>query len=311
MTQWFGNFQQQKITGNAGIIISCAHMIQAKPSNALIIVNGRIESYLKYQDLANEFYRQGLSVYMYDHRGQGLSGRQLSNSQKGHVDSFDDYVDDLELFIDKVVLKHNNLFMMGHSMGGAIACQFLLTKQHVINKLVLSSPMHGIILPAPKLVIKWLTKLFIAIDNLLHREPSFVIGGHAYINVPFSDNELTQCKTRYDNFRQLYQEVPQIELGSVTNQWLQQALIATDTILKNAEQFEVATLLLQAGDESIVDNKAQDRFAKSLPPSLIDKIFVSGARHEILFERDEYRQPALDAIFEFFDVPTSTPRKQP
>ena len=99
MTLWHGNFQQQQIIGNGGVVLSCAHMIQAKPSNALIIVNGRIESYLKYQDLANDFYQQGYSVYMYDHRGQGLSGRQLSNKHKGHVDSFSDYVDDLECII--------------------------------------------------------------------------------------------------------------------------------------------------------------------------------------------------------------------
>ncbi|MCV5871060.1 alpha/beta fold hydrolase, partial [Escherichia coli] len=45
---------------------------------AVLIVNGRIESSWKYQELFYDLYRQGYDVYSFDHRGQGLSDRLLS-----------------------------------------------------------------------------------------------------------------------------------------------------------------------------------------------------------------------------------------
>ncbi|MBE3950220.1 lysophospholipase, partial [Vibrio parahaemolyticus] len=33
---------------------------------------------------------------------------------------------------------------------------------------------------------------------------------------------------------------------------------------------------------------------------------IEGAQHEILFETDQYRNQALDAIFRFMDDPTSS-----
>jgi pimeloyl-ACP methyl ester carboxylesterase len=40
----------------------------------------------------------GFDVLIIDHRGQGLSGRMLSDTHRGHVDNFSDYVDDLAAF---------------------------------------------------------------------------------------------------------------------------------------------------------------------------------------------------------------------
>ncbi|MCV6036713.1 alpha/beta fold hydrolase, partial [Escherichia coli] len=51
---------------------------------AVLIVNGRIESSWKYQELFYDLYRQGYDVYSFDHRGQGLSDRLLSDSDMGH-----------------------------------------------------------------------------------------------------------------------------------------------------------------------------------------------------------------------------------
>lgn len=99
MSHWLGNLQQSTLQGTNNITIHYCAMVQTEPSPAMIMVNGRTESYLKYQSLINEFYQFGYSVYMLDHRGQGLSQRLLNNHHKGHVEDFSFYIEDLTQFV--------------------------------------------------------------------------------------------------------------------------------------------------------------------------------------------------------------------
>lgn len=113
---------------------------------AVLIVNGRIESSWKYQELFYDLYRQGYDVYSFDHRGQGLSDRLLSDSDMGHVYDFTDYIDDMDVVIKQHDLKqYQQCFIIAHSMGGAIATRYLQTQpEHPFTGLILSAPMFGI-----------------------------------------------------------------------------------------------------------------------------------------------------------------------
>ena len=116
---------------------------------AVLIVNGRIESSWKYQELFYDLYRQGFDVYSFDHRGQGLSDRLLSDSDMGHVYDFTDYIDDMDIVVKKHDLsEYQQCFIIAHSMGGAIATRYLQTHpEHPFTGLILSAPMFGINLP--------------------------------------------------------------------------------------------------------------------------------------------------------------------
>ncbi len=89
---WRQHAVEGEFKGKDGVTIRYAALRQAKVERAILIVNGRVESYLKYQELAWDLWRQGYSLYLIDHRGQGMSGRMLNDPQKGYVDQFDDYV---------------------------------------------------------------------------------------------------------------------------------------------------------------------------------------------------------------------------
>ena len=91
LSDWLQNLQQNHFNGTDNVRINYAVMKQTGPSPAMIICNGRIESYLKYRELACDFFAQGYSVYLLDHRGQGLSERMTSDRQQGHVSSFENY----------------------------------------------------------------------------------------------------------------------------------------------------------------------------------------------------------------------------
>lgn len=303
MKQWATNLQQNSLNGIDNVSIAHASMHQQQDSPAIILVNGRSESYLKYQDIANHYYQQGFSVYMIDHRGQGLSQRLTENVDKGYVADFNDYVDDLALFIDTVVMrkKHTRLVMLGHSMGGAIVTRYLQTKPHQIERAILASPMYGVLLPAPKPVIKLVAKGLTLIDRLFSLQPSYVLGGKGYEEKPFDNNELTNDLDRYEAFCEIYRNNPVIQLGSPTNRWLIEALKACEQCIEGAGNLSVPMLLLQAGCDTIVDNRAQDSFCSSANPKLLTFMRIDEARHEILFELERLRRPALEAITKFLE----------
>src|SRR5437868_1750116 len=66
--------------------VSIAYKIVRHPQSvaSVVILSGYTESYLLYDELIQDFYRQNYSVYIMDNRGMGLSGRLLSNPQIVH-----------------------------------------------------------------------------------------------------------------------------------------------------------------------------------------------------------------------------------
>ncbi|MBE3670882.1 lysophospholipase [Vibrio navarrensis] len=271
-----------------------------KHNKAVLLVNGRIESSWKYQELLFDFYRQGYDVYSYDHRGQGLSDRLVQDSDIGHVYEFDDYVRDLASVVQHFALEgYQQRHLVSHSMGGAIATRYLQTyPHHPFDKLVLSAPMFGINLPW------YLSPVAIAVSQILtavYPTPTYAPGHQPYYAKPFEDNPLSQSKARYHWFRQLYTDKPELQVGGPSTRWVWQGLMATKQCLQMTRQLKSPVLLLQAGNDRIVSNQAQNQFYKKLCKTNKNSqmITIDGAQHELLFEKDQYRNQALDALFRF------------
>lgn len=146
--------QEGEFTGVDGVSIRYVHWRSSSHKKALVICSGRSESYVKYPEVAFDFYHLGYDIFLLDHRGQGLSGRLLDDPQKGHVEKFSDYVDDLSTFIDTIVLPYHyqHYFALAHSMGGAILASYLLRKPDIFQAAALCAPMFGINLPIPRWV---------------------------------------------------------------------------------------------------------------------------------------------------------------
>uniref|UniRef100_UPI0013D3B38A alpha/beta fold hydrolase n=1 Tax=Enterobacter cloacae TaxID=550 RepID=UPI0013D3B38A len=87
-------------------------------------------------------------VLIIDHRGQGLSGRMLPDTRRGHVDNFSDYVDDLAAFWQQEVQPGpwRKRYILAHSMGGAISTLFLQRHKHQCDAIALTAPMYGIVI---------------------------------------------------------------------------------------------------------------------------------------------------------------------
>lgn len=106
------------------------------PRAALIIVHGLKDHGSRYAREAEEFAERGYAVYAADLRGHGRSG-----GPPVFVRSFDEYLSDLDLVLDLVrgAEPGRPVFLLGHSLGGAIAALFVQTRRPDLRGLVLSA----------------------------------------------------------------------------------------------------------------------------------------------------------------------------
>lgn len=297
--------------GIDGVPIHYAQFVQQKPDfPTIIIVPGRCESYLKYQELSFDLYHQGYNLFIIDHRGQGLSGRLLPNSNKGYVTKFQDYVDDFQYFVENIVTLQcsNKPYILAHSMGGAIAVRFMQDFPNAIEAAVLSSPMLGFYSGLlPNSVAKLLVAIEVRTNNIMSKNPWYFLGQKDYSPTSFAENKLTHSIPRYMQFVNLYKNTPTIQLGGVTSHWLAESISAQKEIFAKIFQLKTPILLLQAGSDTIVCQLAQNSFCQQLhalqpqscPQGLPSRI--DNAYHELFFETDDHRNNAITQSLAWFN----------
>jgi alpha-beta hydrolase superfamily lysophospholipase len=108
-----------------------------RPSGAVrsvfVIVHGFKAHSGRYSAVAEELVQNGLAVYAMDLRGHGKS-----EGERYWVDSFDDYVADLENFMAIVRTREPGIpvFLFGHSAGGVVASLYAARHQHELAGLI-------------------------------------------------------------------------------------------------------------------------------------------------------------------------------
>ncbi|WP_299796988.1 alpha/beta fold hydrolase [uncultured Shewanella sp.] len=285
----------ESVIKNGDISLAYSFIEHPKSRKAIVISSGRIESYIKYRELIFDLYRQGYSIYALDHRGQGLSSRTTDNPQQGHIDRFETYIDDFAHFIETVVKPkgYRDLFLVGHSMGGTIGTLYMERHPDTFRAAAFSAPMYGIKLPVGRRFIRWLARLLDTTDS--NKGPNYILGGGDYESVEFAKNDLTHSQLRYENYKKLYQQHPQVQVGSPTNRWLHESIDAAHRAISAARNSPVPILILQADEDTVVDNFAQYHAVGGL----CQLLNIPKARHEVYMEKDEARNFAVSALLKF------------
>ncbi|CAN5621747.1 alpha/beta hydrolase [soil metagenome] len=103
----------------------------------VIIVHGLKDHGARYDHVGEWFAEHGYATYAFDLRGHGESA-----GERFFVETFDEYVEDLDVFVARVLEKEPEkpLFLLGHSMGGAVVSLFVLLRKPDLEGLVLSAP---------------------------------------------------------------------------------------------------------------------------------------------------------------------------
>lgn len=109
----------------------------APPKALVVLVHGYAEHCGRYGHVARTLTRRGSVVYGYDQRGYGQS-----DGRRAYVDTFEAYLDDLQLVLDRARSEHSGLplFLFGHSMGGLVVLKYVLDRAPSLRGLILSSP---------------------------------------------------------------------------------------------------------------------------------------------------------------------------
>ena len=267
-----------------------------EPRGTILFSPGRTEFIEKYLESIADLVARGFWVVMVDPRGQGLSDRMLDDRLKSYVADFQDYADDLGWVADQLA-PHlpKPLIAMGHSMGGTIVLQAVLTGTISPSAVICSAPMLGLMdleTTTMRFLIASLSALGLSQRNLPFQKQR---GG---LPVAFGDNKLTSDKDRYKRWASFFQGTPRLRVGEPTFGWIAEALKAMAFVNRNAESLGIPGLMVAAGGDQIVDPASVEDFALKAGA---DYHVVPGAKHELFLERDSMRDEFFDVIDDFLE----------
>lgn len=274
----------------------------AEQRGTLLLLNGRSEFLEKWDETARDFSSRGFDVYSLDWRGQGLSARPLPGTDKGHIDRFETYIDDISGFFDAVVRPaagDRPIVMLAHSMGAHIGLRFLGDRAPAIRAAALAAPMIGFntggLGRGLARAMAWTATRMVLGDR-------YSIGAGPYdpAKERFEGNVLTGDPVRYRVRNDYFEAYPDLRVGGVTFGWLE-AAFRTVALMSRADYFghiRTPILIGQAGLEALVDNSAMTLAVERLPNARL--LTFPDARHELFMEQDAIRQPLLQAVDGFF-----------
>ena len=295
--RFYNGGNEGSFIGKAGIDIYYKTFKQTgKEKAAILISSGRTEAVIKYKELIFDLYNNGYSIYIHDHRGQGLSGRMTKDPEMGYIDDFQFYIDDMKYFYDHYLIKnkHKKIFLLAHSMGGAIGLTYLEQYPNDFNAAAFSSPMLGLTPP-----------ICGAVKLLVGKEPKYAMGETKYNDdkVTFEKNHLTGSEIRYKRMVEAFDKVPKAKLGGATYQWINKSCKQFKYLFENIDKIETPIILFSAQNDKIIDVRAHQKFVEKA--KRLNKqgraYVVENAQHELLIEKDEQRIESINEILDFYN----------
>lgn len=208
------SIETSSVTGRHGItIVYDVHRPDTDPVGVVVIAHGLGEHAGRYHHVAKKFTDLGYVVVVPDHAGHGRSG-----GKRLGVTDFSDFVADLDTVISAVDLDRPR-FVLGHSMGGAIALSYALDHQDRVDGLVLSwaalipgedlSPMLVKVAPALGKIAPWLPAAALPASGV-SRDPEVVAAyeadplvWHGGIRAGLGGALIREMKTYPDRLRAL------------------------------------------------------------------------------------------------------------
>lgn len=228
---------------------------------AIVFVHGVGEHIDRYDAVFNAFANQGYSCFGFDQRGFGLS-----EGERGHIDSFSEYVEDLAQFIDDIVTRKTEtpVFLFGHSMGSIVVLSYALRYASTLRGLLIFS--------CPLILDSWFANLgeyaAIALSAIAPRLKTSTL---------INPQDLSDDPGIIKAFRN-----DPLIVGKVSLNWLREFKLARKNILLNAEKIITPTLICHGVEDRIAAIKGSKLLYEKLGSG--DKSFIvyDALKHELL-----------------------------
>lgn len=222
----------------------CMKQCLAEDAKAtIVLVHGAFEHSARYEWLAKRWQEEGYNCLYAD-----LPAHGEYDGPQGHIDSFDEYIEEVTTWINQAQHLGKPIFLVGHSMGGLITIRTLEEKQLPIKGVVLSSPCLGLENPPPK-IMQQLTKLLARVTP----------------KMKFNGNLNPEHVTRDGAMRERDQQ-DRLILRKVSVRWFRELDRGMDKAFERIETYpNLPTLVMQAGHDKIVDRTCTKKWYDQLP----------------------------------------------
>lgn len=262
-----------------GLLLAGEHHLRDDPRSRIVIVHGYGEHRGRYGRLVGELVAAGHECHLLDLRGHGESG-----GGRGEVSDVADYRDDVRRFLVAASRLGSGppgegapWVLLGHSMGGLVALDFLLHERFGFAGLVLSSPFLAPGFEVSRTLRRLVGLAARIVPRLRLPTP---LGREALSHDP-------EVLAAYDADPKVF--------SAVMPRWTAAILAAQDEIAARAGEIRLPTLmLLGTADRIASPARGREIFARlgSADKRLIE---YEGFLHEVLNELDRDR-PVADLL---------------
>lgn len=233
----------------------------AAPGRVLVIVHGAGEHSGRYEHFIALALARRWTVVAGDLRGHGQS-----QGVPTHLDTFDDYLGDLDAIWRHFELTHQPTTLFGHSMGGLVAARFAQTRPGRVSNLILSSPLlsFGVRVPRLKATLGRVCLLLAPRTRFRTMIPA--------------------CQITRNEQALLIRDQDPLSNRTVTAGWYFRVLDALLDVWSEAPRLTVPLLVLQGDSDRVVDCEAPLRWLPTVGSPDKSLWLIAGHLHELLNE---------------------------
>ena len=228
------------------------------------VVHGLGEHAGRYERFAKGMARHGMGTFAVD-----LMGHGNSPGQRGHVDSWGQWTDEVSAFVEHVQeVAKGEVVPLGHSFGGVTLLSAVLSgKLPATRRFIVSSPALKVKVAVPA----WKIKLGTSASKLI---PKLAL-----------DNEVNpKLLSRLPEVVDAYRTDPLVH-SKITSRLYTEWLAATRHILDHAGEIRIPFLVLAGTDDGLIDPEgSKELHAKA--PSASELRLLEGRYHEPFNDRD-------------------------
>ena len=207
-------------------------------SRHILLVHGLAEHMDRYAHVIEALNGAGWTVTAVDLRGHGES-----EGKRGHVDRWEQYLDDVRAAAATI---DGPVVLLGHSMGGLVALDLAIEGlPNGIDAMVLSDPNVAVAIEAPAVKVmgaKLLSKLLprLSLDNELDAK---LICSHQPVVDAYLEDPLVY--------------------STITPRWFTEMLRSQKRVVANATLYQTPLLMLLGESDAICDWKASAAMARN------------------------------------------------